>query len=75
MKECSICGEEAGKSERYPDKDLCCQRCGELLCDNCAVYGYDNMQRCEGCHFEQMSICENECRGDMEKHHCKECAL
>lgn len=69
MKECEICSNEAGKTELNVTGDLCCQRCGCLLCENCAVYGHDFLPRCEKCHFEHTNDCA-ECKG---KGNCELC--
>jgi hypothetical protein len=62
MKECDSCGGEAGKSEFNQTGDLCCQYCGDLLCEMCAVYGHDLLPRCEHCHFRHLDECEK-CQG------------
>ena len=69
---CEFCGEKAGKSEFNTTGILCCQKCGEYLCDECAVYGFDNLPRCEECHSEFMRECDD-CRGNKEAHNCEYC--
>jgi len=73
-KECEICNcEEAGKSEFNLTGDLCCQTCGVLLCEDCTLYGYDMLPRCNSCHIEYTKECEEECRGKIKNTICDCC--
>lgn len=69
---CAVCGEKAAKRKENPTGWMHCQRCGDLLCDDCAVYGWDLLPRCEGCHDKHLKECDD-CGGEIENSHCNYC--
>ena len=71
-KKCFVCDDKAARRNENPTGWMLCQMCGGLLCEACAVYGYDNLPRCEACHFKHLKIRED-CQGHIENTTRNEC--
>jgi hypothetical protein len=52
---------------------LKCEGCSSILCENCAVYGFDGLARCPKCHSEHIDDCNKTCRGNIDDSPCSWC--